>query len=156
MKKETFSELSDIFLRVINRYNDIEKTPYSYGTDILLHPSETHTIEFIGNNPDINVTRLAELLGITKGAVSKRIKQLRKNDLVTKSISPETENEVVINLTVKGSEIYKAHAKFSKQLNESITNLYKDLPDEVIVNLEHIGTETEQIFLDIFNERKKR
>ncbi|KRM30844.1 MarR family transcriptional regulator [Agrilactobacillus composti DSM 18527 = JCM 14202] len=142
-------------MRIVNRYNEIEKTPYNYGTDTRLHPSETHTIEFIGNNPNINVTKLAGLLGITKGAVSKRIQQLRKTGLVTKSVSPETENEVVLNLTDKGIQVYKAHAAYSKRLNRRIAALYADLPDEMIATLEEIGNETDKIFLEIATERKK-
>lgn len=155
MKKETLSELSPIFLRIVNRYNEIEKLPYSYGTDTSLHPSETHTIECIGRNPNINITRLAELLGITKGAVSKRIQKLRRNGLVTKKISPETENEVVINLTDKGQKFNQAHERFFKRLNKDIGKLYADLPDEMIAELEVIGNKTEQIFLEISEERKK-
>lgn len=156
LKKEALPELSSIFLRVVNRYNEIEKMPYSYGTDTLLHPSETHTIECIGDNPNINVTHLADLLGITKGAVSKRVQKLRLSGLVTKSISPNTENEVIISLTDKGVEIYQAHAKFSEQLNKSIMRLYSKFSDDVIMELEKVGTETEELFLKIANERKKR
>jgi len=156
LEEATLAELSAIFLKTVNRYNEIEKLPYSYGTDTLVHPSEMHTIECIGKNPNINVTRLANLLGITKGAVSKRIQQLSKSGLVLKTISPATENEVVINLTEKGQQLNLAHENYSQQLNKDIAKLYADLPAATIAKLEDIGNQTEQIFLAISEERKKQ
>lgn len=155
MEDRTLNELSTTFLRVINRYNEIEKMPYAYGTDTLLHLSEVHTIECIGDNPNINITKLAKSLGITKGAISKRIQQLRKRGLVDKAISPATENEVVINLTDKGKILYSGHQKYSDELNKSIAQLYEKLPSEVLNDLVQIGNETEKLFVDIYNERKK-
>lgn len=155
MKDKALNELSTTFLRVINRYNEIEKMPYAYGTDTLLHLSEIHTIECIGDNPNINITKLANSLGITKGAISKRIQQLRKRGLVDKAISPATENEVVINLTEKGMALYSGHQKYSNQLNKSIAQLYAGLSSDVLDDLLQIGSETEKLFIDIYNERKK-
>ncbi len=46
----------------MNRYNEIEKLPYSYRIDTSLHPSETHTIEFIGKlYADLPDEMIAEL-----------------------------------------------------------------------------------------------
>lgn len=154
MKKEMLTELSDIFLRNVNRYNEIEKIPYSYGTDTKLHVSEVHTIEMIRSNPNINITRLALMQGITKGAVSKRIQNLRKRGIVNKSISPATENEVVITLTDKGEKVFQAHQSYSEELNKSISQLYAGLPDEILTDLKKIGNDTEQLFIKILKERK--
>lgn len=148
------TELSDIFLRNVNRYNEIEKIPYSYGTDTKLHVSEVHTIEMIRSNPNINITRLALMQGITKGAVSKRIQNLRKRGIVNKSISPATENEVVITLTDKGEKVFQAHHSYSEELNKSISQLYAGLPDEILTDLGKIGNDTEQLFIKILKERK--
>ncbi|GMA66849.1 transcriptional regulator [Leuconostoc gelidum subsp. gelidum] len=155
LKKEMLAELSDVFLRIVNRYNEIEKTPFAYGTDTQLHVSEVHTIEMIGNKPNINVTRLALMQGITKGAVSKRIQNLRNRGLVNKAISPVTENEVVITLTDKGNQVFQAHQRYSKELNKSIAQIYTGLPDEILNDLEKVGNDTEQLFIKILEERKE-
>lgn len=154
MKNETLIELSNLFLKIVNRYNEIDKIPYSYGTDIKLHMSDVHTIEMIGDNPNINVTNLASMQGITKGAISKRIQNLRRRGLVNKSVSPATENEVVLTLTDKGNQIFKAHRRYSEELNKKISQLYSDLPDETLSKLEEIGVGTEQIFANILERRK--
>ncbi|GEK28774.1 MarR family winged helix-turn-helix transcriptional regulator [Furfurilactobacillus siliginis] len=154
MQKDRATELTSLFLRVINRYNELEKMPFDYGTGVLLHPSESHTIEEIGKNPNINITKLAELQGITKGAVSKKIQQLRKRGLVDKSIAPTTENEVVLNLTDTGQQVFKAHQQFSEKLNEDIVLIYKQLSDKTIAELEDVGVKTEDLFLKIAEERK--
>lgn len=155
LKKEMLVELSDIFLRIVNRYNEIEKMPFSYGTDTQLHVSEVHTIEMIGNNPNINITRLSSMQGITKGAVSKRIQNLRSRGLVNKAISPVTENEVVITLTDKGSQVFRAHQHYSEKLNKNIAQLYEGLPNEILNDLKKVGNDTEQLFIKIIEERKE-
>lgn len=154
MKKETLTELSNLFLKIVNRYNEIDKIPYSYGTDTQLHMSDVHTIEMIGDNPNINVTNLASMQGITKGAISKRIQNLRRRGLVNKSVSPATENEVVLTLTEKGNQIFEAHRRYSEELNKKISQLYSDFPDETLSKLEEIGIGTEQIFANILEKRK--
>ena len=46
-------ELADLFVRVVNRYNEMEKIPYFTGTDLILHRSEVHMIDAIGNITNI-------------------------------------------------------------------------------------------------------
>lgn len=153
MKKSNLIEINELFFKIINTYNEIERKPYSYGTDILLHPSEVHTIEAIYINKNINITKLAKIQGITKGAVSKMVKKLVEKNLVEKNISPDTENEVILNLTKDGEKVYTGHKQYSDKLNKKLFNLYATLSEDMIDKIKELGIETEKIFLEIIDER---
>lgn len=128
------------FEKVMNKYNAWEKKPRYYGTEDLLYRSEVHTIDAIGKNNKINVTELAQYLGITKGAISQMVDKLMKKGMVNKKMVSETENEVSLELTPKGNLVYNGHEEYHKELYAEISKRLNYLSDE---NLE--------IFLDILN-----
>lgn len=120
------------FEKIMNKYNAWEKKPRHYGTEDLLYRSEVHTIEAIGKNNKINVTELAQYLGITKGAVSQMVDKLIKKDMVIKRMVSETENEVSLELTEKGSLVFKGHEEYHKELYAEIGKKINFLSDENI------------------------
>lgn len=72
---------------MISKYNRMDNKQRSYGTDALLSRAEIHTIAAVGDKPGINITALADILGITKGAASQMIYKLVEKGTVEKSIS---------------------------------------------------------------------
>ena len=69
MEKE-LRELIDQFLRILHLYSVINRKPRDYGTGDMLYFTEVHTIAMVGRNRQINITKLAALMGVTKGAIS--------------------------------------------------------------------------------------
>lgn len=131
MGKRNYSEFTSLMERMIHKYNQWENIKRNYGTDDLLSRAEIHTIVAIGNNPGINVTKLAEILGITKGAASQMIYKLRDKKTVEKKISPASDTEVILTLTEKGMINYSTHEKYHKEANDESLELLKDIPDPV-------------------------
>ena len=74
---------------LINKYNQKTKTARQYGTEDLLYSAEVHMIEMIGSYETITTTKLAEKLGITKGAVSQITRKLLEKNLIIKIPSIE-------------------------------------------------------------------
>lgn len=132
---KSMEELADLFVRVVNRYNEMEKIPYFTGTDLVLHRSEVHMIDAIGKNQDINITKLSKLQGITKAAVSKMVRNLVKKGLVTKSLSPETENEVVLNITDEGKKVFEIHREYHERLNGEFTGIFSGMSEQTLDDL---------------------
>ncbi|WP_225353112.1 MarR family transcriptional regulator [Secundilactobacillus paracollinoides] len=64
-------------------------------------PAEVHTIEFIGNHPDANVTIIANAMYVTRGAVSKMTRRLMKNALIERYQKPDNKKEIYFRLTAK-------------------------------------------------------
>ena len=127
---KSMEQLADLFVWVVNRYNEMEKIPYFTGTNLVLHRSEVHMVDAIGKNKGINITKLAKLQGITKAAVSKMIRNLVKKGLVTKSLSPETENEVVLNITDEGKKVFESHLEYHRQLNGQFTGIFSGMSEQ--------------------------
>lgn len=131
------------FEKVMNKYNKSEKKPRYYGTTDLLYRAEVHTIDAIGRNNKINVTELAEYLGITKGAVSQMVDKLIKKGMVNKKMVSDTENEVALELTEKGTLVFKGHEEYHKQLYAEISKHLNYLSDENIETFLNILSELE-------------
>lgn len=121
--QEHLTKLVQQFMRIINKYNAGEKKPHDYGTGNLLYRSEVHTIEAIGDNPDINVTELALNLGVTKGAVSQTIDKLMKKGLVNKVMASPGVNEVALSLTEQGKLVYRKHQEFHTEMYDHLAQL---------------------------------
>ncbi|WP_100488321.1 MarR family winged helix-turn-helix transcriptional regulator [Sporolactobacillus pectinivorans] len=143
------------FESIVSLYNEVEKTTDSYGTEIMLHPSEIHMIAAIGDHENSNLTKLSGYLNITKGATTKMVQNLVKKGLVIKKFAPDSENERVLSLTAIGQRAYSSHQHYRKHLNQQFADIYATVPNDVLVQIEKLGSETEQLFKSIIVERSR-
>ena len=116
--------------RLINKYNQKSKVAKTYGTEDMLYSAEVHMIEIIGSHKAITTTKLAEVLGITKGAVSQVTRKLLEKNLITKMPSKKKVNEVFISLTDKGKVVYAYHRNMHEEMISKIDLILSDLPKE--------------------------
>lgn len=124
-------------LKIINRYNDLNKKVRSYGTDGLLYPSEIHVIDAIGTSKDMTTTKLAAKLGITKGGISQITSKLIKKNLISKE-DGDGLNEVYLILTDKGMTAYQAHIKLHEPMVNKVNSLFEKMDESSknsIINL---------------------
>ena len=123
-------ELIDLFLKMLHLYSVIGKKPKDYGTGDLLYVAELHTISVVGKNREINMTRLSELMGVTRGAISQTITKLVKKGLITRS-NTTNRKEVNLRLSEKGLLVLKGHESFHKEIFNFAGSLYdRATPDE--------------------------
>lgn len=118
-------------LRLINRYNSLSKKARNYGTQFLLYPSEIHMIDVIGSQNEITTTKAAELLGITKGAVSQITSKLFDKGLITKT-EQSGSNAVFISLTESGQTAFNEHRKFHEKMLSEIDKITDSLSEETL------------------------
>lgn len=116
--------------RIINKYNQKTKTAKHYGTEDLLYSAEVHMIEIIGSYGSITTTKLAQVLGITKGAVSQVTRKLSDKNMIIKEPSKEKNNEVLISLTEKGQTVFEYHQNMHKEMLVKLDFILNDLPEE--------------------------
>ncbi len=90
----------------------LESTPRDYGTGDLLYSSDIHTVAAIALSPGCNLTKLAEMLSISKAAASKFVAKLIGLGYLLKSKRLDTGRDVIFNLTPKGQAAVLAHEKF--------------------------------------------
>lgn len=123
-KREACKALMESFIRMVSKYNALEKYPLRYGTEHEFYHSERHMIDLFGDHPAKNVTELASLAGVTKGAVSQVASKLERKGAVRRVGSEASEKEVLIKLTAQGKRIYERHQKANE---ETVSRLYGEL-----------------------------
>jgi DNA-binding MarR family transcriptional regulator len=116
--------LIDQFLRILHLYSVISRRPVDYGTGDLLYFTEIHTITTLGKNREINMTRLAEIMGVTKGAISQTIRKLVNKNLVVK-LNTNNKKEFNLRLTEKGQVAYKGQMSFQREIFTFAETLYE-------------------------------
>jgi DNA-binding MarR family transcriptional regulator len=115
--------LIDLFLKILHLYSVIGRKPKDYGTGDLLYFTEIHTITMVGKNREINMTRLAEMMGVTKGAISQTIRKLVSKNFILKS-NTNNRKEINLRLSEKGKIVYKGQESFQKELFTFAGTLY--------------------------------
>lgn len=98
----------------------MQQAPREYGTGIPLYGSEIHTIQAIGKSIGMNVTQLAEKMGVTKGAVSQMVSKLVEKGMVRKARAQDNAKEVVLHLTELGWIGFRNHERFDMEVLDSV------------------------------------
>lgn len=122
--------ISDSLLRVVYKFFEIDKKTRYYGTNVPLFPSEIHMINKIKQNEGIHVTGLANILNVTKGAVSQIIMKLEKKGLIQKEKDINNQSRLVLKLTSKGERAYQNHERFHKKIEAMVNEIIKDASKE--------------------------
>lgn len=142
IKNEDFNLLVENFLKVNNKITQIQRIPLSFTNDIKLSTNALHLIEAIGKYPNSNPTELAQILGVTKGAISQQIPRLEKQGLIKKKKLESNKKEILLSLTEAGLEIFRLHENMHLKLYKDIQ---KDLENLTSVDLELINSVLEKI-----------
>jgi DNA-binding MarR family transcriptional regulator len=115
----------DNFTRILHIYSVIDKKPKDFGTGDRLYVSEIHAIYIVGRYPEINMTQLAELSGVTKGAISQTVKRLSGKRYIAK-YKIRNNKEVNLRLSDKGYVIYQHYLNFAKERFVFAEEIYRN------------------------------
>ncbi|WP_320170224.1 MarR family winged helix-turn-helix transcriptional regulator [Maridesulfovibrio sp.] len=130
--KERFEAVQCSLMDLIDTINDQHKGGVDFGTGHRLYPAEIHTIEAIGDSPEITVTRLAERMGVSKPTISERINKLSRKGLVSKGTKAGDAKAVPLCLTESGNAAYKGHADHHQQMFDLFVGKYGDDAEAVL------------------------
>jgi DNA-binding MarR family transcriptional regulator len=72
---------------------------------VTLYSSEIHLLMFVYTEQDTNITKIADKLGLTKGAISQTVTRLENKGIIQKETDPYNKNELTILFTPKGKKI---------------------------------------------------
>jgi DNA-binding MarR family transcriptional regulator len=92
--------------------------------------SEVHCIEYIENNIDSNVTKLAETFYMTRGAISKLTQKLIKKGLIESYQKSDNKKEIYFKLTEQGKAINKIHDDLHKEFQERDKAVFEQVTEE--------------------------
>lgn len=121
---DDFEKLVQILNEITAKMASMHEPAFDFGTGVPLYRSEIHTIKCIGDNPGINITGLAENMGVTKGAVSQTINKLLDKGLVVKASADDNAREILPQLTELGLNGYKQHELFHMQMFDAVHEYY--------------------------------
>ncbi len=142
------------FDRVVTVMETMHAPSLSFGTGVPMYRREIHTIQAIGKNPGINITTLAEHMGVTKGAVSQTIKKLIKKGLVNKAYAPGNAKEVLPELTDLGWIGFNNHEKFHMEALTIAREYFGDDFENKFEAIEAVMTDL-NVILDEYEKRLK-
>jgi DNA-binding MarR family transcriptional regulator len=93
-------------------------------------PSEVHCIEYIGKNADSNVTSLAQVFYMTRGAMTKMTKKLMGKSVIESYQKPDNKKEIYFKLTQQGNVIYETHEELHKEFQERDKAVFEQVTGE--------------------------
>lgn len=88
--------------RVVNQLLFLKKKRMFSFEDVDFYPSEVHLMLVIRDRVATNATRIAEELGVTKGAVSQSLSRLERKGVLIKSRDTDNKNELTLTFTPLG------------------------------------------------------
>ena len=74
-----------------------------------LNLAEVHCIDQIGVTDHANVTKIADAMRLTRGAISKITKKLLAKDLIESYQRPGNNKEIYFRLTAGGRQVFEEH-----------------------------------------------
>jgi DNA-binding MarR family transcriptional regulator len=130
-----YIEIAQTMERIIHKYIRNEDIKRNYGTEFLLTRKEIHTIEYIGENPGINLKSLSEMQGVTKGAASQMVSKLVEKGYIQRKESLSSGAEISLYLTNKGETAFTGHVEYHKKAGEVWRGLLDNISEDAIYQM---------------------
>lgn len=137
------NSLNEVMLNIFNDIMKIEQDSLKQAgfTDVSM--SEVHTVEVIGLYIPKSMSTVAAKLNITIGTLTVSINNLVRKGYVERKKSDIDKRVVILNLTTKGKELYKAYQKFHNEvigcavmgLSEHEATVFVDALSNISTNL---------------------
>jgi len=147
-----YRNLFELWMKIMNMMQEHESWVRDFGTGDLLHPSEIHTLQAVGDQEKVNITGLAKSLGITKSGVSQMVSKLEKKGLIKRWRKPGNEKEVLLKMTEKGEVAYEGHETLHRQIREIINEELDNYDDSNILLLVRFLSRIEELIEKIMPE----
>jgi len=85
-----------------------------------LSRTEMHALEIVQDIPDATLTRIAEILGVTKATISVSVNRLVEKGFLTKAPAENDKRKSILQLTQTGEEMCRKHKQFHDMLIGSV------------------------------------
>lgn len=133
MNKE-LETLIENFYEINGKINKQRNRLISFDGTEPLNTASIHLIDVIGKHPDYNATRIAQVLGNTKGAVSQMSAKLEEKGLIKRIRS--NEKEITFILTNEGKKVFDGHAQLHAQLYQRLEILLDEFSKEDVQKIQ--------------------
>lgn len=124
----TYDTLNEVLVRLFRDILDIEQQTISNHKFKDITNNDMHVIQAIGDGEPKNMSAIAKELSVTVGTLTIAMNSLVKKGYVTRERGKTDRRVVYISLSEKGNQAYKQHARFHREMIESILSELE--PDE--------------------------
>lgn len=126
-------------MHIVNSLIKVQENIFPHEWEVTfegINLAEVHCIDRIGTIEYANVTKIANEMDMTRGAISKICKRLRKKGLVESYQRPDNNKEIYYRLTEGGQHVYNEHKKLHSQARQekvSLINTYSEYEQSIIL-----------------------
>ncbi|MBO0453305.1 MarR family transcriptional regulator [Candidatus Enterococcus murrayae] len=92
--------------------------------------SEVHCIEFIGKHKEPNVTKMAESMYMTRGAISKLTKKMLKKGYIESYQKSDNKKEIYFKLTEEGKRVFAVHEQLHQEFEARDEIVFEPITDD--------------------------
>ena len=101
--------------------------------------AEVRILYEINTHQPVSASQIMSEMGIDKGYLSRVLKQLEKNGLISKQVSGEDARVTLVSLTAKGETLFsKLNAASDQQIETLITNLTREQQRALVEHMQAI------------------
>ena len=118
----TYDTLNDVLVNLFRDINSIEENAITSQEYKDLTNNDMHVIEAIGIGEQKNMSSIARELSVTVGTLTIAMNSLVKKGYVERSRGLEDRRVVYISLAERGRKAYGHHARFHREMIESLTS----------------------------------
>ncbi|MBP3038219.1 MarR family transcriptional regulator [Bacillaceae bacterium Marseille-Q3522] len=137
-------KISIALLDVINKFSKVNRKKRDYGIGEPLFHSEIYTLNEIKDHEGIHITALAEICGVTKGAVSQVLKKLEQKGLIIKEKDIRNQSRLKLKLTAKGEIAYAHHLQYHEKFKKMVVEILQDVSVEKVTFTEEFLEKVEE------------
>ena len=127
--------------QIINSLTKIQERSdvFRHGREAIfdsINLTEVHCIDWIGTIAHANVTKIANEMGMTRGAISKISKKLLNKDFIESYQRQDNNKEIYYRLTESGQRVYDEHKKRHNQAKQeklSLLEIYSEYEQSIIL-----------------------
>ena len=117
-------------VRAFNTMQENAKQAHDYGTGQLFYQSELHTLAAICRHDRINASELAQIMGVTKGAITQVINKLTQKGLIEKFNLPGNKKEIHFRVTEAGLYVNESHSQYHQTMHAPVASYLCGLDEE--------------------------
>lgn len=101
--------------------------------------AEVRILYEINTHQPVSASQIMSEMGIDKGYLSRVLKQLEKNGLISKQVSGEDARVTLVSLTAKGETLFsRLNAASDQQIEALITNLTREQQRTLVEHMQAI------------------
>ena len=124
---DTYKTLNEVLVNLFRDVMDIEQKAIITEEFQDITNNDMHIIEAIGMNEPKNMSTIAREISVTVGTLTIAMNSLVKKGYVLRERGKEDRRVVYISLTERGRAAYVHHARFNKEMIDSISD---EMPSE--------------------------